>query len=299
MARPVALITGGARGIGLATARRLAVDHRIALLDLEAEGLEQAAARCGADTITAVCDITDQAQVDAAVAKVVTEAGGIDVVFSNAGIGGGGSLRLLDPDVLAAITNVNLIGNWRLIHASLPHVIERRGYIIANASASALMPAIGIGAYASGKAALEQLMNVLRAEVGHLGVDVGVSYFWFVGTDMVEGAEREMGRIGGLRSEMPGLLKGIVSVEKVGELLASGIRGRARRVVAPRWVTPLFLLRGMIGGLVERGTQEIAAELDEATAERVAEEGSFSAAFRSTQAGHKAAADSVGQPLGD
>ena len=299
MARPVALITGGARGIGLATARRLAVDHRIALLDLEAEGLEQAAARCGADTITAVCDITDQAQVDAAVAKVVAEAGGIDVVFSNAGIGGGGSLRLLDPDVLAAITNVNLVGNWRLIHAALPHVIERRGYIIANASASALMPAIGIGAYASSKAALEQLMNVLRAEVGHLGVDVGVSYFWFVGTDMVEGAEREMGRIGGLRSEMPGLLKGIVSVEKVGELLASGIRGRARRVVAPRWVTPLFLLRGMIGGLVERGTQEIAAELDEATAERVAEEGSFSAAFRSTQAGHKAAADSVGQPLGD
>jgi len=299
VAKPVALITGGARGIGLATARRLAADHRIALLDLDAQSLELAAARCGADTITAVCDISDQAQVDAAVAKVVAEAGGIDVVFSNAGIGGGGSLRLLDPDVLAAIINVNLIGNWRLIHATLPHLIERRGYVIANASASALMPAIGFGAYASSKAALEHLMNVLRGEVAHLGVEVGVSYFWFVGTDMVEGAEREMGRLGGLRSEMPGPLRGIVSVEKVGQLLATGIRARARRVVAPRWVTPIFFLRGMIGGLVERGTAEIAAELDDATAERVAETSSFSAAFRTTQAGHKAAAESIGQPLGD
>ena len=299
MAKPVALITGGARGIGLETARRLAADHRIALLDLDARSLELAAALCGADTITAVCDITDQAQVDAAVAKVVAEAGGIDVVFSNAGIGGGGSLRLLDPDVLAAIINVNLIGNWRLIHSCLPYLIERRGYVIANASASALMPAIGFGAYASSKAALEHLMNVLRGEVAHLGVEVGVSYFWFVGTDMVEGAEREMGRLGGLRSEMPGPLRGIVSVEKVGQLLATGIRARARRVVAPRWVTPIFFLRGMISGLVERGTAEIAAELDDATAERVAETSSFSAAFRTTQAGHKAAAESIGQPLGD
>jgi len=299
VAKPVALITGGARGIGLETARRLAADHRIALLDLDARSLELAAALCGTDTITAVCDITDQAQVDAAVAKVVAEAGGIDVVFSNAGIGGGGSLRLLDPDVLAAIINVNLIGNWRLIHSCLPYLIERRGYVIANASASALMPAIGFGAYASSKAALEHLMNVLRGEVAHLGVEVGVSYFWFVGTDMVEGAEREMGRLGGLRSEMPGPLRGIVSVEKVGQLLATGIRARARRVVAPRWVTPIFFLRGMISGLVERGTAEIAAELDDATAERVAETSSFSAAFRTTQAGHKAAAESIGQPLGD
>jgi len=299
VAKPVALITGGARGIGLATARRLASDHRIALLDLDADALQQAAAYCGSDAITAVCDITDQAQIDAAVAHVVAEAGGIDVVFSNAGIGGGGSLRLLDPDVLEAIINVNLIGNWRLIHSCLPYVIERRGYVIANASASALLPAIGIGAYASSKAGLEQLMNVLRSEVDHLGVSVGVSYFWFVKTDMVDGAEREMGRVGGLRSEMPGLLKGIVSVESVGEKLAAGIRGRARRVVAPRWVTPLFFLRGMLGGIVERGTAEMAAELDEATAERVSETSEFAAAFRTTQAGHHAAADSIGHGLND
>ena len=96
---------------------------------------------------------------------------------------------------------------------------------------------------------------------------------------------------------MPGPLRGIVSVEKVGQLLASGIRARARRVVAPRWVTPIFFLRGMIGGLVDRGTAGIAAELDDATAERIAEQGSFAAAFRSTQAGHRSAADSVGKPL--
>ncbi|MSX02231.1 MAG: SDR family NAD(P)-dependent oxidoreductase [Actinobacteria bacterium] len=298
MNKPVALITGGARGIGFATARRLASDHRIALLDLDQDSLALAAARCGTDTITVVCDITDQAQVDAAVAEVVAQAGGIDVLFSNAGIGAGGSLRLLDPEVLEATINVNLIGNWRIIWACLPHLIERRGYVIANASASALLPAMGIGAYASSKAALEQLMNVLRTEVAHLGVDVGVSYFWFVGTDMVDGAEREMGRLGGLRSEMPGPLKGIVSVETVGERLALGIRTRARRVVAPRWVTPVFYLRGFLGGMIDRQAAEIATELDEATAERIEQSDSFAAAFRGTQAGHHAAADRVGRKLG-
>ncbi len=297
MAKPLALISGGANGIGLATAQRLSSDHRLALLDLDPLALERAAALCGPQTLTAVCNITDAAQVDAAVSQIVEQAGGIDVLFSNAGIGGGGSLRLLDPDALQAIIDVNLVGNWRLIHACLPYLIERRGYVIANASASALLPAIGIGGYAASKAGLEQLMNVLRVEVAQLGVSVGVSYFWFVATDMVEGAEREMGQLGGLRAEMPGPLKRVVSVDEVGALLAAGIRSRARRVVAPRWVAPLFLLRGMLGRVLDRNADEMAAKVDGATAERIAEHGEFGAAFRSSHPAHQAAAEEVGRRL--
>ena len=129
MARPVAVVTGAARGIGLETARRLSATHRVALLDLDAEGAERAAAGLG-DAVWARCDITDPESVAAAIDEVVAECGGIDVCISNAGIAAAGALRHLDPDVLAAQLNVNLTGNWRVIHACLPHVVARRGYVL-------------------------------------------------------------------------------------------------------------------------------------------------------------------------
>src|SRR5215470_8806448 len=98
MARPVAVVTGAARGIGLETARRLSSTHRVALLDLDAEGVERAAAQIG-DAVWASCDITDADAVGAAIEHVVAECGGIDVCISNAGIATAGALRQLDPDV--------------------------------------------------------------------------------------------------------------------------------------------------------------------------------------------------------
>ena len=121
MTRPVAVVTGAAHGIGLETARRLSATHRVALLDLDAEGVERAAAGLG-DAMWAACDITDPDSVASAIEEVVAECGGIDVCISNAGIAAAGALRHLDPDVLAALVNVNLMGNWRVIHACLPHV---------------------------------------------------------------------------------------------------------------------------------------------------------------------------------
>ena len=147
MSRPVAVITGGARGIGLETARRLSTTHRVALLDLDGDGAHRAAAGLGGEAIAVHCDITDEASVTAAVEQVVAEAGGIDVCISNAGIATAGALRMLDPEVVAAQLEVNLIGNWRFIHACLPHVIARRGYVLGVASAAAIAPARGLGAY--------------------------------------------------------------------------------------------------------------------------------------------------------
>lgn len=297
MSRPVALVTGAAQGIGLATARRLASTHRLALLDLDEERLEAARESCGADAVAVVCDIAEQDQVERAVAEVVESCGGIDVLFSNAGIGAGGMLRHLDPEVLEAIVDVNLIGNWRVIHACLPSLVERRGYVLANASASALMPAMGLGPYAASKAGLEQLMNVLRVEVAHLGVDVGVSYFWFLETDMVRGAEREMGAVGGFRTELPWPLGQIASLDDAVDAIVAAIEGRRRRVVWPRWVSAVYRLRGLLGRRVEASAGKSAAAMDAATLARVRELGEFDAAFRSASPAHQAAARHVRHEL--
>jgi NAD(P)-dependent dehydrogenase (short-subunit alcohol dehydrogenase family) len=291
--RPVAVITGGARGIGLETARRLSATHRVALLDLDGAGAERAATSLGGDALWAQCDITDDATVAAAVEQVVGEAGGIDVCISNAGIATAGALRLLDPEVVAAQLNVNLVGNWRFIHACLPHVIARRGYVLGVASAAALTPSAGLGAYSASKAGFEMLLNCLRIEVAHLGVDVGVAYFAFIDTDMVRGTDLHHPGFNRMREAVPGPFGKTIPVSRAGGAIARGVKKRARVVVAPRFVGPLRRLRGMLPGAFEAAGRRMAPEVDAFTSEMVAERGTFGGGLRPGDAGAAAAARTV------
>jgi NAD(P)-dependent dehydrogenase (short-subunit alcohol dehydrogenase family) len=293
MPRPVAVVTGAARGIGLETARRLASTHRVALLDLDAEGIEHAAEGLG-DAVWAPCDIADADVVAAAIEQVVSECGGIDVCISNAGIATAGALRQLDPDVVDAQINVNLIGNWRVIHACLPHVIERRGYVLGVASLAAIVPPLGLGAYGASKAGLEQLLNVLRIEVAHLGVDVGVAYFSWIDTDMVRGAEVQHPGFAAMRKGLRGPAGKTLPVADAAEAIVRGVERRSRRVVAPGFVGALYRLRGLIPELVDRQATKIAPEVDRFTAEMVAERGAFAAGLRPGERASEAAARSAG-----
>src|SRR5262249_59179178 len=109
-----------------------------------AAGGERPAAQLGGDAVGAACDITDQDAVTTAVADVVDACGGIDVAIANAGIATLGAARHLDPDALARQLDVNLVGSWRFLHACLPHVVERRGYLLGRSSASALVAPTGL-----------------------------------------------------------------------------------------------------------------------------------------------------------
>jgi NAD(P)-dependent dehydrogenase (short-subunit alcohol dehydrogenase family) len=280
VARPVAVITGGARGIGLETARQLAPTHRVALLDLDAPGVERAAAQIGGDAIHAACDITDAGSVTSAVADVVERCGGIDVAIANAGIATAGALRHLDPDVLALQLDVNVTGNWRFLHACLPQVVERRGYVLGVASAAAIVAPVGLGAYAASKAGFEQLLNVLRVEVAHLGVDVGVAYFSFIDTDMVRGADARHPAFAEARSRARGPAGRTLPVSVAGKAIADAVAGRKRTVVAPGIVRAAYWLRGAIGPVIDRESRANAATIDRATAEMVAERGAFEAGLQ-------------------
>ena len=185
----VALVTGAGSGIGAELARRLAArGMRLALIDVDGERLEAVAAGIrGAET--AVADVRDGEALTAAIDDLAARLGGIDVAVANAGIATGGPLRLVGPDTVTDTIDVNLLGVWRTVRASLPHVVARRGHLLLVASAAAVLPSGGLGAYSAAKAGVEALGRSLRIELRHHGVSVGVAYYLFLNTPMVAAGE--------------------------------------------------------------------------------------------------------------
>ena len=255
-------ITGAARGIGAESARRLAArGANVALAGLEPEELERVARQCGANAAAFECDVTDWDALEGAVQGAVERFGGIDVVIANAGIGPVGMTRSIDPRAFERTLEVNLMGVWRTVRSCLPHVIERRGYVLVVASLAAALHSPGMAAYAASKAGAEAFADSLRTEVKHLGVDVGVGYFGFIDTDLVRGGDAHP-TLGGMRKEIRGPIGRTYPVSAVGQAVADGVEERRRWVVVPGWLRPVLMLRMVLGPVLERVSLSSAAEGD-------------------------------------
>ena len=150
----VVLITGGARGIGAATARELAArGWTTVLADIDPEG----------DAIP--LDVRDAAGCERAVETVLERHGQLDAVWANAGVASFGPLLLTDPEAWTRTVEVNLIGAFRTVRAALPAVIAARGYVAVTASLASFAHAPGMSAYAASKAGVEAMSNALRIEL--------------------------------------------------------------------------------------------------------------------------------------
>ncbi len=249
VAGKVVLITGAARGIGAEVARRLAAKGaKLALVGLEGDQLRQVAEQCDGKAWEA--DVTDWEALETAVNGVVDHYGGIDVVVANAGIAATGFVRSMDPTAFERVIEVNLLGVWRTVRTCLPHIIAGRGYCLVVSSLAAIVHIPGNAAYSAAKAGCEAFADSLRAEVRHLGVDVGVAYFSWISTDMVDSAD-EHPVFGPLRTAMPGLAGKKYPVSTVGKAVVRAITRRSKAVHVPGWVGGLKVFRAFTPRVVD------------------------------------------------
>jgi NAD(P)-dependent dehydrogenase (short-subunit alcohol dehydrogenase family) len=265
----VVLITGAARGIGAGLARRMASrGAKVALVGLEPDELKKVAADCGDNAGYWVADVTKWEDLELAVAGVVERFGGIDVVVANAGIAANGFVRSIDRSAFERVIEVDLLGVWRTVRVCLPHLVERRGYALLMSSLAAIVHIPGNAAYSAAKAGVEAFANSLRAEVRHLGVDVGVAHPSWISTDMVNSVD-EHPVFGALRTSAPGLASRTYPVSLAIDLLDAGISRRARAVHVPTWVGVLKLVRSLVPRVVELAARQFMPAADKAAIEDI------------------------------
>jgi len=176
--KPVAVVTGGARGIGLAIGQRfLAQGHRVALLDIDGETLSQTAVMLNdPDHVLAIhCDVSNAQQVEAAVADVVANFGRIDVLVNNAGVAVFKPILETSFEEWRYVMGTNLDGAFLCTQACAP--IMRKagtGSVVNIASISGLRASTLRVAYGTSKAALIHLTKQQAVELGNAGIRVNV-----------------------------------------------------------------------------------------------------------------------------
>jgi 3-oxoacyl-[acyl-carrier protein] reductase len=199
----VAIITGAARGIGRATARRLAAEGAtVALADRDAGEAAAAARELGGPAFAVAVDVADAASTARAVAAVLERAGRIDALVNNAGIVRDATLTKTADAAWEAVIAVNLTGTFNMTRAVAPHLVERgAGAIVNAASIVGVYGNFGQSNYVASKAGVIGLTRVWARELGRKGVRVNCVAPGFIATDMTAGMPPQV--LDGMRARTP------------------------------------------------------------------------------------------------
>jgi len=193
----VAIVTGAARGIGAGTARRLAADGlAVAVLDLK-EG------DCGAtvDAITAAggralavgADVSETAQVQAALDKIASELGPPAVLINNAGVIRDNMLFKMTDDDWDTVLSIHLRGSFLMSRASQKYMVDQKFGRIVNLSSSSALGNRGQANYSAAKAGLQGFTKTLAIELGQFGITANAVAPGFIATDMTASTAARMG----------------------------------------------------------------------------------------------------------
>ncbi|MEZ5060500.1 MAG: short-chain dehydrogenase/reductase [Solirubrobacterales bacterium] len=266
----VAMVTGGGRGIGFATAEELSRrGARVVIVDLHADAVEEAAASMPGEALGIAADVTDRGAMQAAVAEIVERFGGLDVVVANAGIGSrGATIRAMSGEAFDRVLDVNLNGVHRTVIAALPEIVRRRGHVVVVASVYAFVNGVGAAPYAMSKAGVEAFGRALRVELAQHGAGASVAYFGFIDTAMVQQAIDTDPSADRLLESLPRPLRKRLQPAAAGKGIVDGIEKRAPRIIRPRRWAIYSVLRGVLNPALDTcmtrdaGLQDIARELD-------------------------------------
>jgi NAD(P)-dependent dehydrogenase (short-subunit alcohol dehydrogenase family) len=261
-------ITGGASGIGAETARRAAAKGaNLALVDVDADALARTSESLP-NAIGIVADVRDYDALEAAVQQTVEKFGSIDIAFANAGIEIAHTARAVPLVEMERLVDINFAGVFRTARAVLPQLIENRGYLLITASLAAILHGAPLSHYSASKAGVEAFGNAVRLEYRHKGVDVGVAYFGFIDTPMVQRGRSDPLLAKFEAEQGENFISKTYPLSGAGGAVVKGMEGRARRVMYPGWIRALSVIRAAMPRLIERAVKpemfgRLVDELDE------------------------------------
>ncbi|MGW0118597.1 3-oxoacyl-ACP reductase FabG [Streptomyces sp. NPDC003327] len=191
----VAVVTGAARGIGAATAIRLAAEGRaVAVLDLDEAACKDTVEKitaAGGTALAVGCDVSDAAQVEAAVARVADELGAPTILVNNAGVLRDNLLFKMSEADWDLVMNVHLKGAFLMAKACQKHMVDAGFGRIVSLSSSSALGNRGQANYAAVKAGLQGFTKTLAKELGKFGITANAVAPGFIVTEMTaQTAER-------------------------------------------------------------------------------------------------------------
>ncbi len=204
----VAIITGGASGIGLAAVKRFVAEGaKVAIVDYDKEAGEKVAATFDEQVVFFEADVSKLPQVKRMAADVFEKFGGIDILINNAGITRDATLLKLTEEDFEKVVQINLNGVFYCTQAVAPYMIEQKyGKIINTSSVSAVRGNFGQTNYTATKAAVIGMTKTWAKELGRKGITVNAVAPGFIETGMVETVP----------GEIAGLVKTITSMQRIG-----------------------------------------------------------------------------------
>ncbi|MDI3418370.1 3-oxoacyl-ACP reductase FabG [Streptomyces luteolus] len=193
----VAVVTGAARGIGAATAIRLAAEGRaVAVIDLDEAACKdtvQQIQAAGGKAIAVGCDVSDEAQVEAAVARIADELGAPTVLVNNAGVLRDNLLFKMSASDWDTVMNVHLRGAFLMSKACQKHMVDAGFGRIVNLSSSSALGNRGQVNYSAAKAGLQGFTKTLAKELGKFGITANSVAPGFIVTEMTKATAERVG----------------------------------------------------------------------------------------------------------
>ncbi|MGG2464829.1 3-oxoacyl-ACP reductase FabG [Streptomyces sp. RGM 3693] len=193
----VAIVTGAARGIGAATAVRLATEGRaVAVLDLDEAACKDTVGKitaAGGKALAVGCDVSDSDQVAAAVERVAAELGAPTVLVNNAGVLRDNLLFKMSDSDWDTVMNVHLRGAFLMSRACQKHMVDATFGRIVNLSSSSALGNRGQVNYSAAKAGLQGFTKTLAIELGKFGVTANAVAPGFIATDMTAATAERVG----------------------------------------------------------------------------------------------------------